>query len=703
MNVLQQSRIKNAIQNANAKLNEVVDGENPYYTLESKQKEVEDLLQHAESLCLSEGLTFTPDPNAYAKYQHLCKLASDRKKFKEERNSNISGLSKSDELIYKCNTDILANLYDYQFVKLPILNLQRTLKTLKECEKKCSDNGIVFRLEAEAGKELSSLKEKAAQRENAWKTWLDDEISASNLVGNQTLRFSQDEGFYSIPLEESALFTDMKDKMISSGFLDVKFVYASQHKTLVLRCDAASPADEISRAEFWLTPFEFPVFHAFSVLTFPLFVQAIASLKFGYSFPSSLDEVSDVEMNEELVHFDVGDGRTVDYSWGTFGITAGAKFGFAYSRTQVKLGSPFNRSFMSSNKYPSPNPLYINTSIGPLTLMKLPATLRPYLPCGNSEKSSSGQIREVQSMSGTEFELLTEKLLIAMGFQTETTKKSGDGGIDIIAFNKQPLLSGKYIIQCKRYSGSVGEPVIRDLYGVVNSERANKGVLITSGSFTKQAQAFAADKQLELIDGKKLDALLLQYKLNPISEHSREDGNKEAVFRNAPVGKRNELIESLHDFLFQAVGQLEEKDKMEGGAALVDAKYKAVLTHPTLANELLTEIIACVDFLLREKDNVSADELFYLQRLTGQDDLKPDDVITIAGLFPSGVDSEMLPAFAILALVTSDELNWAIPDFALTIYQFISESTLTLFDIDGEARSASLVANLNRIYSLIDR
>ena len=36
----------------------------------------------------------------------------------------------------------------------------------------------------------------------------------------------------------------------------------------------------------------------------------------------------------------------------------------------------------------------------------------------------------------------------------------------MIAYNHEPVLSGKYIIQCKRYSGSVGEPIIRDLYGV---------------------------------------------------------------------------------------------------------------------------------------------------------------------------------------------------------------------------------------------
>ena len=114
----------------------------------------------------------------------------------------------------------------------------------------------------------------------------------------------------------------------------------------------------------------------------------------------------------------------------------------------------------------------------------------------------------INSLSGVEFEMVCKRLLENMGFEVETTKTTGDGGIDLIAYNHQPLLSGKYIIQCKRYTGSVGEPTIRDLYGVITSERANKGILMTSGTFTKQAQIFAQEKPIELIDGIKLQELL---------------------------------------------------------------------------------------------------------------------------------------------------------------------------------------------------
>lgn len=118
---------------------------------------------------------------------------------------------------------------------------------------------------------------------------------------------------------------------------------------------------------------------------------------------------------------------------------------------------------------------------------------------------------DFENMSGTDFENICLVLVQSMGFTANTTKASGDGGIDIVAYNNQPLVSGKYIIQCKRYSGSVGEPIIRDLYGVVMSERANKGILMTSGYFSAPAMAFAEDKPIELIDGAKMKELMQTY------------------------------------------------------------------------------------------------------------------------------------------------------------------------------------------------
>jgi len=111
---------------------------------------------------------------------------------------------------------------------------------------------------------------------------------------------------------------------------------------------------------------------------------------------------------------------------------------------------------------------------------------------------------DINNLSGHDFEDLVEKLIRQLGFITEERKRSADGGIDIKAINEQPILKGLYIIQCKRCNNSISESIIRDLFGVVTSERANKGILITNSKFTKAAEKFASNKQLELIDGNKL-------------------------------------------------------------------------------------------------------------------------------------------------------------------------------------------------------
>jgi type I restriction enzyme M protein len=123
-------------------------------------------------------------------------------------------------------------------------------------------------------------------------------------------------------------------------------------------------------------------------------------------------------------------------------------------------------------------------------------------------KSQSAQIEE---LDGYEFEELITDLLNRMGFRTEPTNKASDGGIDIVAYSDEAITSGKYIIQCKRYSGSIGEPIIRDLYGVVNHTNATKGILITNSYFTKAAKGFAAGKPIELIGGDKLSELMSDY------------------------------------------------------------------------------------------------------------------------------------------------------------------------------------------------
>ena len=116
--------------------------------------------------------------------------------------------------------------------------------------------------------------------------------------------------------------------------------------------------------------------------------------------------------------------------------------------------------------------------------------------------------RQLDSMSGKEFENLIAQLIRKLGFEIESQSTGPDGGIDILASSEADLVSGRYVIQCKRYSKKVGVGAVRDLFGVVSDKRVNKGILITNAEFTTAAVEFADGNPIELIGGPKLSVLL---------------------------------------------------------------------------------------------------------------------------------------------------------------------------------------------------
>ena len=80
----------------------------------------------------------------------------------------------------------------------------------------------------------------------------------------------------------------------------------------------------------------------------------------------------------------------------------------------------------------------------------------------------------------------------------------------MVAFDPRPILGGKVVIQAKRYKNVVGVSAVRDLYGTMINEGANKGILVTTSHYGKDAYDFAKDKPVELIDGGGLLYLLDQ-------------------------------------------------------------------------------------------------------------------------------------------------------------------------------------------------
>ena len=114
-------------------------------------------------------------------------------------------------------------------------------------------------------------------------------------------------------------------------------------------------------------------------------------------------------------------------------------------------------------------------------------------------------------MSGYLFEDYVETILKKMGFRVTNKGYSNDGGIDLIAEYDKHIFKGTYIIQCKNWQAQVGQPSIRDLYGVTMSEHANKGILITTSDFSDQAKDFAKGKNIELINGQELNQIAQEY------------------------------------------------------------------------------------------------------------------------------------------------------------------------------------------------
>lgn len=117
-------------------------------------------------------------------------------------------------------------------------------------------------------------------------------------------------------------------------------------------------------------------------------------------------------------------------------------------------------------------------------------------------------LERILKLEPAAFERLCQRILRESGFiQVEVTGRSGDGGIDGKGLIKiGGLLSFRIIFQCKRYSGSVSSQQVRDFRGAMVG-RADKGLLITTGTFTRDAKQEATRDgapPIDLLEGDDL-------------------------------------------------------------------------------------------------------------------------------------------------------------------------------------------------------
>lgn len=131
-----------------------------------------------------------------------------------------------------------------------------------------------------------------------------------------------------------------------------------------------------------------------------------------------------------------------------------------------------------------------------------------------SEKSLLATIKELPPKG---FERLCQRILRELGFsEVRVTGSSGDGGIDgdgVLKVNE--LVSMRVLFQCKRYEKSVSSKELRDFRGAM-SGRTDKGIFLTTGTFTSEAQKEAVREgvpPIELVDGERLVHLMEAHKL----------------------------------------------------------------------------------------------------------------------------------------------------------------------------------------------
>jgi len=138
-------------------------------------------------------------------------------------------------------------------------------------------------------------------------------------------------------------------------------------------------------------------------------------------------------------------------------------------------------------------------------------------------------LAKVMQQSPAFFEHLVVDLLVKMGYggsfadSAKVTQLSNDEGIDGIIYEDKLGLD-KIYIQAKRWSNSVGRPVIQQFAGALVGQNATKGVFITTSSYSKDARSYVEGlhQKIVLIDGQELARFMIEYNVGVSTKKTYE-------------------------------------------------------------------------------------------------------------------------------------------------------------------------------------
>ena len=129
--------------------------------------------------------------------------------------------------------------------------------------------------------------------------------------------------------------------------------------------------------------------------------------------------------------------------------------------------------------------------------------------------ASAKDIEAIRAMSWREFETLVGESYRRQGYSVEETGGGGaDGGIDLILRGK----GQKILVQCKRWQKvKVDVMIVREMFGLLHHEKADRVIIVTIGNYTPDAVDFARGKPIDLVNGKALVQLIRDVKGEPVA------------------------------------------------------------------------------------------------------------------------------------------------------------------------------------------
>jgi restriction system protein len=191
-----------------------------------------------------------------------------------------------------------------------------------------------------------------------------------------------------------------------------------------------------------------------------------------------------------------------------------------------KIDSKFLERYESFRKFKERRNEIVegNPSYGNSTLIETVATDEPPQEImANAYKRLRDEIEnelllQLKQSSPEFFERVVVDLMLAMGYGGSRSEagravgRNGDGGIDGV-INEDRLGLDVIYLQAKRWEGTVGRPEVQKFAGALQGQRANKGVFITTSTFTKEATEYAEkiSTKIVLVDGRLLCAHMFDY------------------------------------------------------------------------------------------------------------------------------------------------------------------------------------------------